>query len=241
MKEATLAQGTTNRDRRDPKVQANNKELMRRIAELEDANAELRRQVMTDEMTGLFNKAGFYREMGKLVTHWAPDSEPSSPQKDDGLVRRITVARFDGDFFKQVNDTFGHAGGDAAIKGIARALLGAFRPIDLVARLSGDEFAVAGVNVGVEAIMKKLGQDGEKDVPARIGTVVVPFEGTDITITLSGGLAKFAMLPPEYEGEPHNEIVRRSIEVSLAKADKAAYMAKETGRNQILPFNRQDS
>jgi diguanylate cyclase (GGDEF)-like protein/PAS domain S-box-containing protein len=128
-----------------------------------------------------------------------------------------TMACFylDIDRFKEVNDTFGHAGGDCALMEFSRRLRQCVRESDIVARLSGDEFAI---------VLEDIGQPGEAQRVAAeiIAAMAMPFqiEGTPRVITTSIGMA-FA---DPLEDDP------RSL---LRAADNALYRAKRAGRNRL--------
>ena len=100
--------------------------------------SELTRLSSTDELTGLLNRRGFWEQAG--------------PALGDGEVaaRSAVIAFVDMDGLKIVNDTYGHAEGDEALKAISRALTALARPGDVVARLGGDEFAAVFVEPGVD-------------------------------------------------------------------------------------------
>jgi diguanylate cyclase (GGDEF)-like protein len=128
-----------------------------------------------------------------------------------------TMACFylDIDRFKEVNDTFGHAGGDCALIEFSRRLRQCVRESDIVARLSGDEFAI---------VLEDIGQPGEAQRVAAeiIAGMAMPFqiEGARRVITTSIGMAFANPL----EDDP------RSL---LRAADNALYRAKRAGRNRL--------
>ncbi|MBY6262266.1 GGDEF domain-containing protein [Azospirillum sp. 412522] len=101
------------------------------IAELQERVAYLESLTMTDELTGLLNRRGFYshfrRELASARRHGAAG----------GLLVMIDL-----DGFKAINDTHGHVAGDAYLRQVARMIVGNVRQEDVVARLGGDEFAV---------------------------------------------------------------------------------------------------
>jgi diguanylate cyclase (GGDEF)-like protein len=90
----------------------------------------LERQAMSDELTGLLNRRGFLRSLASVI-ELAERSE-----------LEFTVCFVDVDQFKAINDSYGHAAGDEALRDVAASLLAAFRRGDVVARIAGDEFAV---------------------------------------------------------------------------------------------------
>ena len=110
-----------------------------RTAELEKANAEIRHLSVTDELTGLHNRRGFYR--------FAEAALGDGPRHRGGAL----LAFVDVDGLKQVNDTQGHDVGDALIRDIARALRSCLRNTDIVARMGGDEFCILALDGALDA------------------------------------------------------------------------------------------
>jgi diguanylate cyclase (GGDEF)-like protein len=148
-----------------------------------------------DELTGLLNRRGFFAALGETIT---------------GRDARIAVLLLDLDGFKEINDTLGHASGDALLRQIGERLRGALRDRDEIARLGGDEFAVL-----VDAPRTKTGDVGE--IGRRIrDTLKTPFEvaGLSLQVRASVGVAVF----PEH-GTTSNELLRL--------ADIAMYQAKQ--------------
>jgi diguanylate cyclase (GGDEF)-like protein len=148
-----------------------------------------------DELTGLLNRRGFFAALGETIA---------------GRDARIAVLLLDLDGFKEINDTLGHASGDALLRQIGARLRGALRDRDEIARLGGDEFAVL-----VDAPRTKTGDVGE--IGRRIrDTLTMPFEvaGLSLQVRASVGVAVF----PEH-GTTADELLRL--------ADIAMYQAKQ--------------
>lgn len=115
-----------------------------RTAALEKANEEIRRLSITDELTGLNNRRGFYllAEQKLRGTHH--------------LGHNCTLAYLDVDGLKRVNDEQGHEVGDALLKDVAQVLRGIRRESDILARLGGDEFCVmATESAGTSTALKE--------------------------------------------------------------------------------------
>jgi diguanylate cyclase (GGDEF)-like protein len=104
--------------------------VRQKTAELEAANDRLHSLAVTDELTGLNNRRGF-----RLLTE-----ELLKLARRSG--RSLWLVYADLDYLKRINDTFGHAAGDKALKNVAKILLQTFRESDVVARIGGDEFAI---------------------------------------------------------------------------------------------------
>ena len=122
---------------------------------------------------------------------------------------------FDVDRFKRVNDTYGHAAGDAVLKTVARIARRILRRGDRIGRIGGEEFCV---------VCPETGADGAAVVAERIRREVerceVPVDGQTLSVTISLGVAE--------RTERH-----LCSDHLLADADTALYRAKENGRNQI--------
>jgi len=162
---------------------------------------ELLRAANTDPLTGLLNRGAFRRQVKDALHHLRPD-------------RPSTLALIDLDHFKRVNDTHGHAAGDAALLMLADLLRENLRPGDAIGRIGGEEFAIllAGLSVGeagpvCERLCRTL---SERPVPG-----VEP----PLLITASMGLQE---LRPG-----------RGIDDAFRAADGALYAAKAGGRNRI--------
>jgi diguanylate cyclase (GGDEF)-like protein len=100
------------------------------IAEQTRRIAHFERLAVTDELTGLLNRRGFEAEINRTMAG-------AQRYREKGVLLYIDL-----DGFKPINDTFGHAAGDAVLKLVANLLTGNVRETDFVGRLGGDEFAV---------------------------------------------------------------------------------------------------
>lgn len=130
----------------------------------------------------------------------------------------LSVLFVDADHFKKVNDTFGHAGGDAVLVALGRLLLASMRNEDIAARYGGEEFVL--VLRGVSgASVKHVAERIRADVEA----LQVVHEGRPIPFTVSVGVATHT-----------SERVFEDTAALLAVADNALYKAKEAGRNVVV-------
>ena len=119
------------------------------------------------------------------------------------------------DLFKEVNDTYGHAAGDAVWSTFARQMRNAIRKIDTAGRLGGEEFAV--ILPGADLVAARTSAERLREIVLRTPLVQ---EGNTIPLTISIGIATI---------EPRD----RNAGATLIRADGALYRAKRNGRNRV--------
>ncbi len=165
------------------------------------ANQKVSDLAQTDALTSLANRRAFMERLGEAFAAYERRGTP------------FAVLYFDIDYFKDINDTLGHAAGDALLKELAGRLIEAVRVTDIVARLGGDEFAILQTNV------RDLAAAGT--LAAKVGELVrVPFviNGNSVHVSCSIGISRYK---PDVAGP----------EAMMIQADLALYRAKEDGRN----------
>lgn len=186
---------------------ARNQELERTLDFLRRTREELSSvelQAQTDQLTGLYNRRCLDRQLARLAERAARGGP------------NIAVILIDLDRFKEINDTHGHAGGDAALAAVAAALRGAVRWSDLPCRIGGDELAVVLTDLPAPAAAMARARtvfDALSEVAVELGGVRVPVSSSH------GG----AFLRP---GESPAELLRR--------ADASLYAAKALGRGALV-------
>ena len=163
----------------------------------------LRSFMVRDSLTGLLNHTSIKDQLGREVAH------------AHRLKTQLAFAMIDIDFFKKVNDSYGHPAGDRVIKSLARLLKQRLRETDLIGRYGGEEFAVIMTGTDGPAAVKVL--DGIRDAFSRL---IHLSEGKEFSVNLSCGVADIA----------HFE---DAIKIGDA-ADKALYQAKQAGRNRVV-------
>ncbi|MBX9246228.1 EAL domain-containing protein [Actinotalea ferrariae] len=163
--------------------------------------ATVRHQSLHDALTGLPNRVLFARSL-----------EATLRQAGTGVGTCVLFC--DLDSFKRVNDELGHAAGDELLRQVAQRIRTQVRGGDVVARLSGDEFAVALVGTQDEALIVASRIVSALEQPFRL-------EGRDVRVTTSVGVC--AHVGPDGRGDR-----------MLAAADQAMYGAKQRGRNQVV-------
>ncbi len=171
--------------------------------QLSDELTRVRLLSLTDELTGLPNRRAFLRRIEDEVARVQRYGFP------------LSLALMDLDHFKQVNDKYGHAGGDEVLQIYSRNILSVFRHHDLVARYGGEEFAVLLPNTDEEGSMRALtkvrGRALETRWQANGNVIPVP--------SFSAGVSLYK------PGETASAFIER--------ADKALYRAKRLGRNRV--------
>ncbi|MDD2921391.1 MAG: GGDEF domain-containing protein, partial [Anaerolineales bacterium] len=140
----------------------------------------------------------------------------------------LSVILFDLDHFKKVNDTYGHAVGDAVLRRVVQVARAELRSSDVIGRYGGEEFVV----IMPMTSAQQAYQLAER-IRAAVESLRVPTQKGDVAVTVSLGIAELLRLPymPNGEAESLDDLVRR--------ADEAMYAAKNSGRNRIIVFNRE--
>ena len=177
--------------------------ILRDITERRRLESELRRLSARDALTGLFNRAHFEHERGRL---------------DRGSRFPVSVIVVDVDGLKSVNDSTGHAAGDTLIRRTAALLRGAFRDEDVVARVGGDEFVVLLPSVEPTELietMKRLRDDLRRVNQMRAGTRLGLSIG-GATAFSRGGVAQAILEADKRMYEEKREHVGRRSSVRFA-------------------------
>ena len=173
------------------------------VSQLASLTGRLRELAMIDSLTGVLNRRAF---LDHADGEWVRHRRHKNP---------LTCAMLDVDGFKRVNDSFGHAAGDALLQHIGALLRATLRASDLPARLGGDEFV---------ALMPETGLDGAVILGERLLARLTahPLTALDqsINATVSIGVASADGC--------------ETLEELLAKADGALYAAKKAGRARVV-------
>lgn len=169
--------------------------------------AQLVKDALRDPLTGLANRRYFDEQVRNIC-------RVVSRQRQS-----LCVLNIDLDYFKRINDNFGHCGGDEVLRCVGQILPGLVRGNDIVARLGGEEFVV---------VMPFTEPEYAKEVAERIrinfACQEVNFHGRKIQFTASFGLAQ--MTPDELNAS-------EGFQATLDRADQALYRAKREGRNRV--------
>jgi len=170
-------------------------------------HAEIEKLATTDGLTGLFNHRVFQEKLSDEL------------KRMDRYSEQISLILTDIDFFKKVNDRYGHPAGDIVLKEVAKVIKGTLRDIDIPARYGGEEFAV---------ILPQTNGIGAKNIAERLRKSVMDAsfsaDGASFKITLSIGIAT-------------SPVDAKTKEELIEKSDNALYHAKHNGRNQSVLWN----
>jgi diguanylate cyclase (GGDEF)-like protein len=192
-------------------VYARNKAQVARVILLADITdsvrlmKELENAAYIDGLTGIYNRKHFI-ELAYVDV-----------ERAQRLDQTIYTAMLDIDFFKKVNDTYGHAAGDMVLKAIAGIIQQTIRAYDLLCRYGGEEFALLILDINASEAFSLM-----ERIRENIESTIINYEGVNIKITCSIGLAEFLRTD--------------TLESSINKSDEALYAAKKSGRNQVKVF-----
>ncbi len=180
--------------------------------ELIESNKRLEMLSVTDGLTKLYNHRYLQDELARAF------------EESQRYQRPLSLAIVDLDFFKKVNDTYGHAVGDEVLRAVSRMFQDSVRSTDVAARYGGEEFAV----MMPETELDDAIAFAEK-IRSMIETTPIETAAGLVPVTVSIGVSSI----------PHTRI-HLAKELVVA-ADKALYRAKKNGRNQVQAEKRRDS
>jgi len=199
--------------RRSPERELNARiGVARRIAELEAVLrvtlAENRKLSTTDDLTRVASRRFFTKHF------------PREVERAARYGRALSLIICDIDYFKNLNDTLGHAGGDEVLRVFAFRLQEVLRRgVDWVARIGGEEFAVVLPETGYEAAL-----DVARKLRASIANKPFEAQGKSVEVTASFGLCGLESVPVG---------IKKIAESIVKVADAALYRSKNTGRNRV--------
>jgi diguanylate cyclase (GGDEF)-like protein len=185
---------------------AHERELEKVLSELEKMNQKLETLAVTDTLTGVQNRRGFYETMDREI------------KRAHRFNEVFSLLMIDADYFKAINDAHGHSAGDEALKHIASICLKCARELDSVFRIGGEEFTLilprttrAEAFVLAERIRQQISEQE-----------MMVLADTAIQLTVSIGIV---------DSKDHDPI---SADTLVKLADRALYQAKHRGRNQVV-------
>lgn len=189
-----------------PVMQRELKARIRSALRLKGLEQELRMRSVTDYLTGAYNRRYFYEAVQSNLSYALR------------MRRNLCIAVLDIDFFKKVNDQYGHEAGDAVLQHFTETIKGQIRKYDILARFGGEEFVIQFFDCTIAKSMDFLGR-----ICTALAASPCDTGGQKILYTFSGGLASLSEMS---QVDP--------IEKLVELADKRLYIAKNTGRNRIV-------
>jgi diguanylate cyclase (GGDEF)-like protein/PAS domain S-box-containing protein len=185
--------------------------VLRDIMERHVNGGELRRLLTTDYLTGAVNRARFF------------DLAEAELARSTASGRPLSTLMLDVDHFKQVNDCFGHAGGDQVLRQLVTLCRTQLRGRDVLARMGGEEFVILLPNTGLEeavAVAERIRKTvaAELQLPEAFGLADGPPPVSAITVSLGCATLSDAIT---------------DIDMLLKQTDQALYLAKRGGRNRV--------
>jgi len=190
-------------------------QIVRALCDVERSESRLQYQADHDALTGLPNRRYLERHLERSLEGLSPDGG-----------EKIGVLFLDLDRFKIINDTLGHAQGDALLIQVARRLQASIRPNDLVTRIGGDEFVIV---LGKAASVENASEFANRlrrSFRASFNVAEVEF-----VVSVSIGLAFNRSTERARDGDGFSE-----VEILLREADTAMYQAKDGGRDSIAVY-----
>ena len=187
-----------------------NTRLAEEITERKQSQDELQRLANTDPLTGLFNRRRFFEIAGHEFV------------RSTRYKRPLSFILLDIDFFKRINDTYGHLFGDESLVHLGKLITKITRESDTAARYGGEEFIFLLPETDIEGALvfaERLRQ--------LIEASPINIEKEEIFLTVSQGVA----------GADPQEISETSLDNIISQADQALYKAKNTGRNRVVCYN----
>ncbi len=162
-----------------------------------------RKRAITDTLTGLPNREAYNERIYQEVQRWQRYGNP------------LTLAVIDIDFFKKINDNYGHQIGDKVLKIVAQTVGKLLREVDFMARFGGEEFVALLPETDADSALILLNRIRES-----LAKKPLKYKDDKISLTVSIGISQF-------EGDDTSDI-------AFGRADEALYKAKESGRNQCI-------
>jgi diguanylate cyclase (GGDEF)-like protein len=181
--------------------------LQTQLIEIGVLQSQLREQAIRDALTNLFNRRYLEETLERELARATRESYP------------LCVIMMDLDFFKDINDTYGHEAGDVVLKTLAETVTKQSRHGDFVCRFGGEEFVLVMPNIGIEKARERA-----EELHQIIDALNIPYGRFILTTTISMGIAWYPA---------HG----KTKEALLRAADMAMYVAKNTGRNRVIVYD----
>lgn len=185
--------------------------LQTQLIEIGILQSQLREQAIRDVLTNLFNRRYLEETLERELARATREKYP------------LCVIMMDLDYFKEVNDTYGHEAGDVVLKTIAETVTKQSRHGDFVCRYGGEEFVLVMPNIGIEKASERA-----EALHQIIDALNIPYGRFNLTTTISMGIAWY----------PAHGTTKEAL---MRAADMAMYVAKNTGRNRVVIYDEHES
>ncbi|MFH0709821.1 MAG: GGDEF domain-containing protein [Pseudomonadota bacterium] len=166
-------------------------------------NCKIKEQAIHDSLTGLYNRRYIAEILPREIVRAQRDMTP------------LSLVMIDLDHFKVINDTYGHAAGDAVLKNVAACLLESIRQNDFLCRFGGEEFLIVMSGITMDKAFVRMEACRKK-----IQNKLTIYDEHTISVTISAGISMFHL-----HGTHEDEL--------LKAADDALYVSKANGRNRV--------
>jgi diguanylate cyclase (GGDEF)-like protein len=166
-------------------------------------HGEVQKLAITDALTGLYNRRGF-EELGRREL-----------ERQRRFGHPLSAMMVDADYFKQVNDNYGHKVGDQVIRAVAKRLVSSLREVDIIGRFGGDEFTVLLPETDLYTALSVA-----ERIVHTVRELPIIAEQFALQLTVSIGVVKAEANVP-------------NLDALLEQADQAMYTAKQSGRNRV--------
>jgi diguanylate cyclase (GGDEF)-like protein/PAS domain S-box-containing protein len=180
--------------------------VLRHVGERTGGLAELRNRLTQDHLTDVFNRAHFF------------ETAQAQMLRLDAVAGPVSALMIDADHFKAINDTYGHATGDQVLKELAGTLKRYLRPVDILGRIGGEEFALLLPGLDLEAARLVAAS-----LRGQIALMRIPVGTGVVRLSVSIGCSA-------------RDADNTTLEQVLAAADRALYRAKALGRDRIVTY-----
>ena len=184
--------------------------LQTQLIEIGILQSQLREQAIRDVLTNLFNRRYLEETLERELARATREAYP------------LCVIMMDLDYFKEVNDTYGHEAGDVVLKTLAETVTKQSRHGDFVCRYGGEEFVLVMPNINIE-----IAKGRADELHQIINSLNIRYGVFNLTMTISMGVAMYPA-----HGKTKEELMRA--------ADQAMYAAKNTGRNRVVIYDEHD-
>ena len=201
-----ISRDISERRRAENELRSANEQLRRQLVEIEQLQVALKEQAIRDSLTGCFNRRYLDETLERELSRSRREGYP------------LALVILDLDFFKQINDTYGHLAGDRALVVLAETLRADIRQEDVLCRYGGEEFVILMPRMPLDKAVERA--EGWR---RQIAGICITFGNFKITFTASAGVAAY----PDH-GKTPDELTHA--------ADTALYVAKNIGRNRVVEY-----